>query len=87
MPGTKANALTVLKVRSIDELGDYSDGNGLTLRVGIPGFAALDHAIKDGEHLANSGSQCQPVLLARRREPLVVVADYGVVEPGYQCPM
>ena len=33
MPRTKAKALTVLKVRAFNDPGDYSDGNGLTLRV------------------------------------------------------
>ena len=33
MPRTKANALTALRVKAIDDQGDYSDGNGLTLRV------------------------------------------------------
>ena len=73
MPRTKANALTALKVRAMDVPGDYSDGNGLTLRVEKSGAKRWVQRVSIGGKQRNIGLGGYPtVSLAAARDAAIV---------------
>ena len=81
MPRTKANALTALKVRAMDVPGDYSDGNGLTLRVEKSGAKRWVQRVSIGGKQRNIGLGGYPtVSLAAARDAAIV--DLQAVKAG-----
>ena len=72
MPRTKSNALTALKVRAIDDPGDYSDGNGLTFRVEKSGTKRWVQRVSIGGKQRNIGLGGYPaVSLAAARDTAI----------------
>ena len=62
MPVMKANALTALKVRATNIPGDYSDGNGLTLRVEKTGTKRWVQRVSIGGKQRNIGLGGHPAV-------------------------
>ena len=72
MPVTKANALTALKVRATNVPGDYSDGNGLTLRVEKTGTKRWVQRVSIGGKQRNIGLGGHPAIsLAAARDAAI----------------
>ena len=81
MPVTKANALTALKVRATNVPGDYSDGNGLTLRVEKTGTKRWVQRVSIGGKQRNIGLGGHPaVSLAAARD--AAIANLQAIKTG-----
>jgi integrase len=81
MPVTKANALTALKVRATNIPGDYSDGNGLTLRVEKTGTKRWVQRVSIGGKQRNIGLGGHPaVSLAAARD--AAIANLQAIKTG-----
>ena len=81
MPVTKANALTALRVRATNVPGDYSDGNGLTLRVEKTGTKRWVQRVSIGGKQRNIGLGGHPAIsLAAARD--AAIANLQAIKTG-----